>query len=125
MAASNFNRIVSMNLSVSFQGWEKSVGDMFDAIVVGVANDCNDVELCFVGNIVSADIDISGTAYTLDFFCVDGVEGINDIVFAGFDFHEYDVLAFHCHDVDFIMAGAPIPFDDGIALGIIDTEKAV
>ena len=115
MAVSNFNRILFIMSSVSFQWREEGIGDMIDAVVVGSADYGNDVELGFVRNVVGADIDVGGTADSRDFFRVDRVDGVNEIVLAGFDFHEDDILAFHRHDVDFIMSRPPISFDDGIS----------
>ena len=109
-------------LVVGAEGREEGVGDVLDSVVVGGADDGNDVELGFVGEVVGADIHVGGTADACYFTAVDGVGGVNVIVGAGFDFDKDDVFVLHRHDVDFVVTGAPISVDDSVTFS--DEEVA-
>lgn len=89
---------------------------MLKLVVLGSANDGNDVKLCLMRNVFHADVGIGRAHDVENLAAIYGVNRVNKVVLASFDFDEDNAVTFHGNDVNFIVAAAPISLYNGIAV---------
>ena len=105
-------------LTVGAQWRTESVTDVCDlGILSVVANDCDNVELHLVRQMVVAHIGIGCIHHVSDFCGCNGIERIyHSVKGSGFYFHNDDPVAFFGNDVDFKLIEPPITLTHDIAI---------
>lgn len=99
------------------QGGLECIRNVLYAVLARCAVDGYNIELRLMVNVVRFDIYHGCANQSERFAAVDGFNGVFIRVAACLDFDKNNPRTFECNNIEFIMAGTPIAFGNGVSYG--------